>query len=622
MLQYIKKYIKGWFLAIILFFIFLSFTFWGVGDIFSSGGNYVIKIGKTKILPERFVNEFSNNINLQNKNKENFNRSDYESIAYETVKNITNRQLILNASKKLNIDISDKILKKKIYNNDIFKNKLDKKFDVNLYQSFVKRNFNTEENYLLYLKNQIIVELFADYFEKKIQYPDNLLKHIYNQLEERKSFKIALIDKNIEIKKIKIENNDLLMDYYNENKDRYFFDERRSISYFFVTTDSLKKKIEISEKELQKSYNEQKENFIIFEKRNVEQLFFNSEQEGLKAFKLIKKEDDFKKFSEEKDIQDMTYINLGRVEKAQLFEEFSEDVFNLEENNFTKLIKSNIGWHILKVTKIEEEKVKKYEEVKDIIKSNILENKAYDELDILINSLEEELLNESSLENISEKLEINLNTKKIIEKKDLSNIDLEEFKIKKFSNEIFDKEKESNLFIEEIENGFFVLRIDEIINKQLMTFEEAYNYILNDKKKELVNNQIKEKIINFKKKIDKGDDFFNTSDFYEMSSRETKKINREEMIKQGMPEELVKKLYYSKNNTLHDFDTENKFYLVKILSDNEIKYDETKYSQTNENINKIYGIDNFNQLMVRLNKEFPTKINEEKINELIDRFQY
>ena len=100
------------------------------------------------------------------------------------------------------------------------------------------------------------------------------------------------------------------------------------------------------------------------------------------------------------------------------------------------------------------------------------------------------------------------------------------------------------------------------------------------------------------------------------------KGNREEMIKQGMPEELVKKLYYSKNNTLHDFDTENKFYLVKILSDNEIKYDETKYSQTNENINKIYGIDNFNQLMVRLNKEFPTKINKEKINELIDRFQY
>ncbi len=622
MLQYIKKYIKGWFLGIILFIIFLSFTFWGVGDIFRSGGNYVMKIGKTKILPQRFVNEFSNNIKIQNRNQENLNRTDLESIAYETVKNISNRQLILNASKKLNIDISDKVLKKEIYKNDLFQDKVDKKFDVNLYQSFVKRNFNTEENYLIYLKNQMIVELIADYFEKKIDYPNNLLKQIHNQLEEKKSFKIAFIDKEIEAKKLKIENNDLLMNYYNTNKEKYFFDERRSISYFFITTDLLKEKIEVNENELRKSYNDQKENFIIPEKRNVEQLFFNNEQEGLKALNLIKDDENFEKFSKEKDIQDMTYINLGKVEKAQLFEEFAEDVFQLKKNNFTNLIKSSIGFHILKVTEIKDEEVKKFKDVKDIIKKNLLEIKSFDELDVLINALDEELLNESSLEDIADKLEINLKQQKLIERKNLSKIDLNEFKNKKFYNEIFKKEKESNLFIEEIENGFFVIRIDEILDNELMSYEEAFNFLLKDKKKELINEQIKERVNNFKKEINEGNDFFNVSDSYEMSSRETKKINREEMVKQGIPLELVKKLYYSEKNSLHDFDTTNKFYIVKVLSESEIKYDGANFSNVKVNINKIYGIDNFNQLMVKLNKEFPTKINKEKINELIDRFQY
>ena len=622
MLQYIKKYIKGWFLGIILFIIFLSFTFWGVGDIFRSGGNYVMKIGKTKILPQRFVNEFSNNIKIQNRNQENLNRTDLESIAYETVKNISNRQLILNASKKLNIDISDKVLKKEIYKNDLFQDKVDKKFDVNLYQSFVKRNFNTEENYLIYLKNQMIVELIADYFEKKIDYPNNLLKQIHNQLEEKKSFKIAFIDKEIEAKKLKIENNDLLMNYYNTNKEKYFFDERRSISYFFITTDLLKEKIEVNENELRKSYNDQKENFIIPEKRNVEQLFFNNEQEGLKALNLIKDDENFEKFSKEKNIQDMTYINLGKVEKAQLFEEFAEDVFQLKKNNFTNLIKSSIGFHILKVTEIKDEEVKKFKDVKDIIKKNLLEIKSFDELDVLINALDEELLNESSLEDIADKLEINLKQQKLIERKNLSKIDLNEFKNKKFYNEIFKKEKESNLFIEEIENGFFVIRIDEILDNELMSYEEAFNFLLKDKKKELINEQIKERVNNFKKEINEGNDFFNVSDSYEMSSRETKKINREEMVKQGIPLELVKKLYYSEKNSLHDFDTTNKFYIVKVLSESEIKYDGANFSNVKVNINKIYGIDNFNQLMVKLNKEFPTKINKEKINELIDRFQY
>ena len=622
MLQYIKKYIKGWFLAIILFIIFLSFTFWGVGDIFRPGGNYVIKVGKTKILPERFVNEFSINIDSQNINKNDLNREDLESIAYETVKNITNRQLIINASKKLNIDISEKVLKKEIYKKDIFQSKLDKKFDINLYQSFIKRNFNSEENYLNYLKNQMIVKLIADYFENKIEYPNNLLKKIHDQLEEKKSFKIATIDKKIEAKKIKIENDNSLMDYYNSNKENYYFDERRSISYFFITTNQLKEKIEITEEELQKNYDDQKKNFITSEKRYVEQLFFNSEQEGLKALKLLKEDDDFEKFSKEKDIQDMTYINLGKVEKAQLFDEFTDDVFKLEKNKFTNLIKSSIGWHILKVTEIEDEKIKKYKEVKNIIKNDLLESKSFDELDILINALEEELLNELSLEDISEKLEINLKKKQLIENKNLSKIDLIEFKNKKFLNEVFNKEIEANLFIEEIENGFFVIRIDNILNKELMTYSEAYNDILNDKKKELINIEIKEKVNNFKNKINEGNDFFETSDLYEMSSRVTKNINREEMVKQGIPEEFVKDLYYSKKGSLHDFDTVNKFYLVKILSDSEIKFDQEKFSQVKTNINKIYGIDNFNQLMVKLNNEFPTKINEAKINELIDRFQY
>ena len=62
MLQYIKKYIKGWFLGIMLFFIFLSFTFWGVGDIFRGGSSHIIKIGKYKISRDIFLKEFDSNV--------------------------------------------------------------------------------------------------------------------------------------------------------------------------------------------------------------------------------------------------------------------------------------------------------------------------------------------------------------------------------------------------------------------------------------------------------------------------------------------------------------------------------------------------------------------------------
>ena len=68
MLQNIKKYIKGWLLGILLFFIFISFAFWGVGDIFRKSDSYIAKVGKDKITRDEFLIEYQFRINaMENK---------------------------------------------------------------------------------------------------------------------------------------------------------------------------------------------------------------------------------------------------------------------------------------------------------------------------------------------------------------------------------------------------------------------------------------------------------------------------------------------------------------------------------------------------------------------------
>jgi len=58
--------------------------------------------------------------------------------------------------------------------------------------------------------------------------------------------------------------------------------------------------------------------------------------------------------------------------------------------------------------------------------------------------------------------------------------------VKKIDKPIKEKpaELDSDLFIEEIEDGFFIVRVDEIVNEQLKTFEEAYNDLIKDVKEE------------------------------------------------------------------------------------------------------------------------------------------
>ena len=298
MLQYIKKYIKGWFMGIILFFIFVSFAFWGVGDIFSGNTNHIIKVGKTKISRDLFLNEFQSNVNNFKRNKENLTKVELNEIANETIRNIANRYLILNAAKSMNIKVSNNVLKKKIIDNEVFQNKSKNgEFDKNLYLNFVGNNFGNEEKYLEFLENQILIELISKYFEERVSYPKNLTKNIYNKIEEKRSFQIASIDKIFFRSKLDNPNKDILEEYYNKNKEKYFFDERRSFSYIYVNLDSLKKNIDVTEDEILNAYEEQKEDFTTPEKRKVVQLFFNNEKLGNESFKKISK-DNFKEIAE------------------------------------------------------------------------------------------------------------------------------------------------------------------------------------------------------------------------------------------------------------------------------------------------------------------------------------
>ena len=621
MLQYIKKYIKGWFMGIILFFIFISFTFWGVGDIFSSNKNYILKIGKNKISRDFFLTEFQSNINYLNKRNEKLNRLEIANVANETLSNIANRYLILNAAKSSDINISEKILRKKIFENEVFQNKLNNTFDKNIYKNFIISNFGSEKRYLEYLESQIIVQIISTYFEENINYPDNLMQAIYNKLEEKKSFEIASIDKNFYRSSIKITDEESIKDHYNKNKDNYLFDERRSFTYIFPNLDKIKKRIEISDEEILSVYNNQKEEFSIPEKRKVEQLFFNNNEIGEKIFKSLKKEDSFKEIGEKE--KDASYTTLGLMEKEQLFDEFAEPVFKLNENNFTKVIKTDIGWHVLKVTEVIKSKVKDFDEVKNKIKEDLVLNKTYDELENILLEVEKDITDGFSLEEISKKFNLELKEKKLIEKKTYYNSELpNEVKNDKFFNEVFDKETDSDLFIEEIDNGFFVVRVDEIVNEKPMEYKEAYNKIKIDLKEKEIDEKIKKINEEFKLRIKEGVDFMKISDSLKMNSRTTKKLNRENFVNQGFSLKFTDKIFESEKNTIHEDKAKDKYYIVKVLSDSEINFDDQKFNEIQLNVNKIYGIDNFEKFSNKLEKKYPVNVNENLLNEFIDRMLY
>ena len=107
-----------------------------------------------------------------------------------------------------------------------------------------------------------------------------------------------------------------------------------------------------------------------------------------------------------------------------------------------------------------------------------------------------------------------------------------------------------------------------------------------------------------------------------MSSRTTKRINRESIITQGITNEFANKLFESEKDSISVDETNNKYFIVQTLTDSSVKFSEEKFNDIEKSIIRIYGIDNFQQITKRLEEKFPISVNNRLLSEFIDRLQY
>jgi len=91
-----------------------------------------------------------------------------------------------------------------------------------------------------------------------------------------------------------------------------------------------------------------------------------------------KKPENFEKLAKENSIDKQSASNggdMGFVIESSLIKEIKESLPNLKKNEISKPIKSNIGWHIVKVVEIRDAKALPFENVKEKIREQLKREK-------------------------------------------------------------------------------------------------------------------------------------------------------------------------------------------------------------------------------------------------------
>ena len=144
-------------------------------------------------------------------------------------------------------------------------------------------------------------------------------------------------------------------------------------------------KIDVNDEEVSEYYGQNKDNFTEKEQVHLYNILLESEEEAQDILEQLKAGGDFSEIAIEKSAGPSAAQggDLGYLTKGTIIPEIEEVVFALELEELSEVIKTDFGFHILKITEEKPESVKTLEEVKEEIIQTLLptkQNKAFENL--------------------------------------------------------------------------------------------------------------------------------------------------------------------------------------------------------------------------------------------------
>jgi peptidyl-prolyl cis-trans isomerase D len=177
---------------------------------------------------------------------------------------------------------------------------------------------------------------------------------------------------------------------YEKNKSKYQVPERRVVRYALVDVNQIRQNVQVSDDMLKLQYQANIQQYQVPNRVHVEHILFmtvgkpDAEVEEIKkkaedVLKQVKKggkfEDLAKKYSEDPGSKDKGG-DLNWITQGQTVAEFEKTAFSLPAGQVSDLVKTQYGFHIIKVLEKETAHTKPFEEVKDSLRAPLLLNQA------------------------------------------------------------------------------------------------------------------------------------------------------------------------------------------------------------------------------------------------------
>ena len=349
-------------------------------------------------------------------------------------------------------------------------------------------NFETRDEFV---NNALFNINYPQYFSSKI---DN-----YNNHSRKISYIEFLLEEvNIEndIQKYALNMKEELEKYYENNINQYMSKENRNVEYIIFNKKKYANNFVPTNFEIKEYFNTNKELYYQNEQRSFIQFNFKTLEEAKNFKSKIQNfinPSDILKFAEENNIRFNEFENLIADE---MLEEISKPLFELNQNQQSKIIETSIAKHIIILQSIEPERQLKFDEVKENIKNTITAIELNNYFTDIKNQASEKILNGKLLSEIANDFNLTISLINNITQ-DYDQYDQsEEIIISSLIPAAFGSNKDFVSDVIDINNDYaYIFNVKEITPSTPLDITSIQEILLNDWKKskkiEKINSDVK-----------------------------------------------------------------------------------------------------------------------------------
>lgn len=200
----------------------------------------------------------------------------------------------------------------------------------------------------------------------------------FKRRNEKARLEYAVLSRQNDLAQVKVTDEEVRADY-ERNKPLFTVPEKRSLSLLVVDEERLAKQFTLPDAEIRKAYENNKDNFRLPERVHVRHILLKTTDKPQDELPKLqaRAEDLLKQLRAGADFADLARKNsedtttapkggdLGWVVRGQTVKAFEDAAFSLKPKQFSNVIKTEYGLHILQVLEKQEARLKPFEEVRE-----------------------------------------------------------------------------------------------------------------------------------------------------------------------------------------------------------------------------------------------------------------